>query len=200
MRGVLAMALVLLPALSARAAPDAAPLGERLSLYADQYRDLRTGRARTVVLRVYRGLSRRPLDPEEFYELVQRPDLARTFRATWTEKVKLVTSGLALASAGLGLIIGAILGFHGTAAWMMGVSGGAFFSIGWVMAQAGANVFPHPIDAAQARQMVEAYNAGLRPQAAAPAPEAAPGERPVRWQVVPWLQPGLGGIALRASY
>jgi hypothetical protein len=158
----LTLALLLLAATANAADPPGASRAERLSLYADQYHDLRTGQVRTVVLRFYRGTSPDPLDPVAFYHLIQRPDLALSFREAMREKISLVTSGLSLAAVGLGLILGAVIAptFRGRSAWLMGASGGAFFGIGWSLAQNGANEFPHPIGAAQAREFVNAYNNG----------------------------------------
>jgi hypothetical protein len=157
MRGPTALFAILV----ASAALADSPGGDRLSLYADQYHDLRTGQVRTVIMRFYRGHSLDPLDPVAFYELVQRHDLALSFRSMMREKTSLVTSGLSLAAVGLGLILGALIAptFRGRSAWLMGGSGAVFFGIGWSMAQNGANEFPHPIDAAQARALINDYNA-----------------------------------------
>ncbi len=144
---------------------------ERITFTSEWLEDEETGRVTARWSEARRGAPPQPLEGARFYELVGRPDLARAWRIRRGAKLGLLLGGAAAALAGGGVAIYGLSRCTGinlsegvcttrdsrmTTAGLIVVGGGALLMVASTLIDA------HPIGAAEARRLAEAFNADLR--------------------------------------
>lgn len=112
----------------------------------------------------FRGVQRTPLPGPDFYEAIDRPDLARVYRRRATTRTVLLTLGGSTAVAG-GLVLFAPLLDPDLQPGELETSlvvGLLLTAGGSVITLVGRNTRPHPVNGQQARELARSHNHRLR--------------------------------------
>jgi hypothetical protein len=133
----------------------------------------------------YRGKYRQTLDGADFYEAVDRPDLASAYRRRHTTKLTLVTGGIAVSAVGL------LLAVRGRS------TGDLLLAGGLVPVGVSFLIDLDPVGETEARMLADQHNKALRRALTAPPPEV---HNVLSWQVAPLVGPSAGGVTLSASF
>ena len=134
----------------------------------------------------YRGKYRQTLDGADFYEAVDRPDLASAYRRRHAAKLTLLIGGIAVSAVGL------LLAARGHSTGDLLLAGG--------LVPVGVSLLIidlDPVDETEARMLADQHNKALRRALTAPPPEV---HNVLSWQVAPLVGPSAGGVTLSASF
>ena len=134
----------------------------------------------------YRGKYRQTLDGADFYEAVDRPDLASSYRRRHAAKLTLLTGGIAVSAVGL------LLAARGHPTGDVLLAGG-LIPVGVSLLLIDLD----PVDETEARMLADQHNKALRRGLTAPPPEVP---NLLSWHVAPLVGRSAGGLTLSASF
>lgn len=141
------------------------------------------------------GKHKKRISPAEFFEAVDRPDLAATYRSRQAWKTGLSLGGSVLTLGGLAYLLVEILGdmdggFDSTPL----IIGGSVMTGGIVLGLVAGSMNPYPITNVEAKELADEHNKKLRRQLGL--------DREAKGKVRPGIAalPGGGGLTLSGSF
>ncbi len=147
---------------------------------------------------VYRGDLDHELTREDFYRVIERPDLLKDLR-TRRDNTKMLRgmawlSGMVSAVGTVFLVRGAVENGDVNTGWGIASLGGLVASATFAMVASHRAASPHPIPLSEAKSLADAYNRRLRGQLGLPTASSRPPIRELR------LSAGPGGLALGGTF
>lgn len=170
--------------------------------------NMNTGAVLSSWTTAYRGKYREPLEGADFYEALQRPDLASSYRTRRAVKATLGVSGFLglISSPGLilyGALAGCVKKDSTTGECLerdgMMTTGIVVGAVGVAALIANGFIDLHPVELPAARELVDEYNEKLKKELGVAAGAGKEKDPPASLQLGGYVGPGAGGLVLSFS-